>query len=68
MSVCAVGVPDATLAHDVIIQTNCSALHPLQESLYPAIYCSPQSLDLTPAQLTDISISALMVNTQQVRA
>lgn len=43
MSVCAVGVPDAmpTLAHDIIKQTNCSALQPLQDSLYPAMNCQP---------------------------
>ena len=42
----------------MIIQTNCSALQPLFHDLYPALYSSPQSLDLNSSQLNAIPVEA----------
>ncbi|KAA6422357.1 MAG: hypothetical protein FRX49_07827 [Trebouxia sp. A1-2] len=59
----AIGVPDAIptlakIANEMIIQTNCSALQPLFHDLYPAMYSSPQSLDLNMSQLSAIPAEA----------
>lgn len=59
----AIGVPDAIptlarIANEMIIQTNCSALQPLFHDLYPAMFSSPQSLDLNITQLSTIPAEA----------
>ena len=59
----AIGVPDAIptlakIANEMIIQTNCSALQPLFHDLYPAMFSSPQSLDLNITQLSAIPAEA----------
>jgi len=59
----AIGVPNAIptlakIANEMIIQTNCIALQPLFHDLYPAMYYSPQSLDLNVPQLSAIPAEA----------
>ncbi len=56
----AVGVPNAVstvakIANQMIIQSGCHALQPLIHDLYPSLYSSPASLELSSSELDAIA-------------
>lgn len=55
----AVGIPNGVLtlakvANEMAVQSGCEILLPLIKDLYPAKYSTPESLQLTPAELQSI--------------